>query len=67
MSDTTTKSSTIFPIEYLGDAVYASFDGFNVWLHVGSHNNAPVVALEPDVIRALNEYHQRILKEHGHG
>lgn len=42
--------------KYLGDGVYASFDGFQIWLHVGDHRNAPVVALEASVLAALNEY-----------
>lgn len=41
---------------YLGDGVYASFDGHHVWLHVGDHRNRPVVALEPEVLAALNDY-----------
>jgi len=29
------------PVEptYLGDGVYASFDGYHIWLHLGAHNN----------------------------
>jgi hypothetical protein len=46
-----------FPQEYLGDAVYASFDGYQVWLHVGRHDAEPVVALEPAVLDALNRYY----------
>jgi hypothetical protein len=41
---------------YLGDGVYASFDGYQIWLHVGSHDARPVVALEPKVIDALNQF-----------
>jgi hypothetical protein len=40
---------------YLGDGVYASFDGFQVWLAVNNHENR-VVALDPDVIRELLKY-----------
>lgn len=50
--------------QYLGDAVYASFDGYHIWLHVGAHNNPPVVALEPDVLVALNLYYASILKKY---
>lgn len=50
-----------FPIEYLGDGVYASFDGYQVWLHVGSHENFPVVALEPEVITSLVNYYNRLV------
>lgn len=41
---------------YLGDGVYASFDGYQIWLHVGSHDTPPVVALEPRVLVSLNTY-----------
>ncbi len=42
--------------QYLGDGVYASFDGYQVWLHVGSHDSPPVVALESNVLIALLRY-----------
>lgn len=42
-------------IRYLGDGVYASFDGYQIWLAVNHHENK-VVALEPDVFRALVGY-----------
>jgi hypothetical protein len=41
--------------KYLGDGVYASFDGYHVWLAVNDHENR-VVALEPDVVDALFHY-----------
>lgn len=40
---------------YLGDGVYASFDGYQIWLAVNNHNNK-VVVLEPDVIERLIDY-----------
>jgi hypothetical protein len=40
---------------YLGDAVYASFDGFHVWLRTGDGNNQHI-ALEPTVFEALLKY-----------
>lgn len=45
---------------YLGDGVYASFDGYHILLHVGSHDSTAVVALEPDVMKHLNEYNEMI-------
>lgn len=42
--------------KYLGDGVYASFDGFYIRLHVNSHEAEPCVAIEPDVMRALEDY-----------
>jgi hypothetical protein len=44
---------------YLGDGVYASFDGFHIWLAANHHENR-VVALEPEVLAHLIEYAQRI-------
>lgn len=49
-----------FPRKYLGDGVYASFDGFQIWLHVGSHLAPGIVALEPEVMHSLNEYDKEI-------
>jgi sulfur transfer complex TusBCD TusB component (DsrH family) len=40
---------------YLGDGVYASFDGYSVWLAVNHHENN-VVALEAEVLARLFEY-----------
>ena len=48
---------------YLGDGVYASFDGYNIWLAVNDHHNQ-VVALEPAVMSALiNYYNSIVLKQ----
>jgi len=43
---------------YLGDGVYASFDGYQIWLAVNHHENT-VIALEPEVLRALVAYAKR--------
>lgn len=40
---------------YLGDGVYASHDGYQVWLAVNHHENK-VVAMEPAVLVRLLEY-----------
>ncbi len=58
---------TDFPREYLGDGVYASFDGYQVWLHVGSHTASPCVALEPPVIVALNRYYHNLVAKYSNG
>ena len=47
--------------EYLGDGVYASFDGYQIWLAVNHHENK-VVALEPSVIESLVEYSNKYFK-----
>lgn len=45
--------------KYLGDGVYASFDGFQIWLAVNNHENK-VVALEPVVMEALILYYKSL-------
>jgi hypothetical protein len=37
---------------YLGDGIFASFDGYQIWLRGGDHR----VALEPDVVGAFLEF-----------
>lgn len=53
------------PVEpvYLGDGVYASFDGYQIWLHVGAHDRPRVVAIEPYVYDSLKRYAQRVWGE----
>lgn len=41
--------------EHLGDGVYASFDGYQIWLAANHHKNK-VIALEPAVFNRLVEY-----------
>ena len=50
---------------YLGDGVYASFDGYQIWLAVNHHENN-VVALEPSVVTRLIQYIES-LKERTNG
>ena len=47
---------------YLGDAVYASFDGYQIWLRTGDGNNQRI-ALEPAVYQALVAYVQTLRDE----
>ena len=47
--------------KYLGDGVYASFDGYQIWLAVNHHENK-VVALEPSVIESLIKYSNKYFK-----
>lgn len=47
--------------EYLGDGVYASFDGYQIWLAVNHHDNK-VVALEFSVFSALERYVDRLIE-----
>lgn len=65
MTDTATPDPRSFEggfHDYLGDGVYASFDGYQVWLAVNDHRNK-VVALEPSVLDALYRYRQRLSQE----
>lgn len=48
---------------YLGDGVYASFDGYQIWLAANDHRNK-VIALEPAVMNALIEYFKMINDKH---
>lgn len=46
---------------YLGDAVYASFDGYHIWLHTSNGvETSNEIALEPPVYKALVRYAQSI-------
>ena len=47
-------------IDYLGDGVYAHFDGYSIGLSVNDHRNEPAVWLEPQVLAALNQFAQRM-------
>ena len=40
---------------YLGDGVYASHDGYQIWLRTGDGNNQRI-ALEPSVFASLVAY-----------
>lgn len=54
MEDASPKPARPQP-QYLGDGVYASHDGYQIWLAVNHHENR-VIALEPDVLRTLISY-----------
>lgn len=42
--------------EYLGDGVYASFDGYQIWLTVERGGREEQVAIEPWVFMRLLRY-----------
>ena len=44
---------------YIGDAVYASFDGDMIRLRTGD-GNRQVIYLDPSVMRSLVEYAKRV-------
>lgn len=41
---------------YIGDGVYASFDGYQIWLRAPRENGDHRVALEPSVFDALTAF-----------
>ena len=41
---------------YLGDGVYVSFDGWQLWVAANSHTRPQRVALEPAVLLRLLNY-----------
>ncbi len=41
---------------YLGDGVYASFDGYQIWLDTRAQYPVNRIALEPSVYAALTNY-----------
>jgi hypothetical protein len=43
---------------YIGDGVYAYFDGNGIELRLGAHDNECVVYLEPEVMDALVTFYQ---------
>lgn len=45
---------------YLGDAVYASFDGWQIKLRTGDGNDQ-VIYLEPSVYAALQDFADRVI------
>lgn len=51
---------------YLGDAVYASFDGYQIKLRTGD-GNAQVIYLEPSVYKGLTEFVSRISRKLSEG
>jgi len=48
---------------YLGDGVYASFDGYQIWLKVDRDYGKHEIALEPPVYTALLRYVEDLNKE----
>ena len=56
----TTESA--FPPRYLGDGVYARFDGYYIWLEAEREGNKHAIAVEPPVLAALQKYQQDIVE-----
>ena len=50
-------------MDYMGDGVYVGHDGYQLWLTTGSHENIELLAIEPNVLKNLNNYFNRIFGE----
>lgn len=49
------------PATYLGDGVYAIFDGYGVWLHANDHKDpTDRIYLEPQVMQALIRFKKEV-------
>jgi hypothetical protein len=49
------------PASYLGDGVYAIFDGSGVWLHANDHKYpTDKIYLEPEVFEALRRFTEEV-------
>ena len=47
--------------DYLGDSVYADFDGFSIVLTTeNGYGPSNTIALEPNVLRALDHYREAL-------
>lgn len=47
------------PDDYLGDGVYASFDGYSIVLDLRGQDSTTQIALEPSVMNALQRFRER--------
>lgn len=45
---------------YLGDGVYASFDGYQIWLETDREFGTHCIALEPPVFASLIKYEKEV-------
>ena len=52
--------------QYLGDGVYAIFDGYAIWLHANDHANpTDKICLEPEVMANLISFSESIKAKKG--
>lgn len=48
---------------YIGDGVYAEWDGYGYWLRTGHHEEARCdnkIYLEPKVLESFNRFHKHL-------
>lgn len=46
--------------KYLGDGVYASYDGYYIWLDLRAQDSTTRIALEPAVLAQLDAYREEL-------
>lgn len=51
-----------FPNRYIGDGVYASFDGYQIWVRT---QEGARIALEPPVMAQLKQYEIDLYRHYG--
>lgn len=49
---------------YLGDGVYAVFDGWHIVLDLRAQDSTTKIALEPAVLARLNEFADAVKEKH---
>jgi hypothetical protein len=49
--------------EYLDDGVYATFDGYHVWVHTERDGVWQSIALEPSTFDALINYRKKVYEK----
>ncbi len=65
----TARGCNSFPKSYLGDGVYAGFDGYQIWLFTEREQDVAQrivheIALEPACISSLKEYIDLLKRRH---
>ena len=48
---------------YIGDGVYASFDGYHIWLKADRDGMQHLIALEAETFSALMQYQRDLAEE----
>lgn len=49
---------------YIGDGVYAEFDGYHIWLYTSNGvTDSDRIALEPEVLANLNNFAAQLREE----
>ena len=62
MADPQPTKPPKIPDVYLGDGVYASFDGYNIVIDLRAQDSFTRIGLEPEVLKALLKFREDIIK-----